>query len=62
MKDKYHPILIVEDEPDHSRLIIKSLLESGYLKNKLFLCENGQDALDFLFKKNTGGYTYHNIY
>lgn len=45
------PILIIEDESDHSRLIIKSLIESGYVKNDLFLCENGQDGLDFLYKK-----------
>jgi len=47
MRNKtFHPILIVEDEPDHSRLIKKSLIESGHVINDLFLCENGQDASD----------------
>lgn len=44
------PILIVEDEPDHSRLIKKSLVASGRVLNDLFLCENGQEALDYLHK------------
>jgi len=44
------PILIVEDEPDHSRLIKKSLVALGHVLNDLFLCENGQDALDYLHK------------
>jgi len=53
MKSKiFQTILIVEDEADHSRLIKKSLIESGHVIKDLFLCENGQDALDYLNKSS----------
>jgi CheY-like chemotaxis protein len=44
-------ILVVEDEEDHSRLIIKTLQSLGQLKNKITLAENGQEALDYLLKE-----------
>ena len=44
-------ILVVEDEEDHARLIVKTLQSLGQLKNKIILTENGQDALDYLFKE-----------
>lgn len=46
------PILIVEDEEDHARLIMKSLRESEYVSNELVLLENGEDAINFLYKKD----------
>lgn len=49
-KTIFAPILVVEDEEDHARLIIKAL-ESGNLMNKIVHVENGQLAMDFLLKK-----------
>lgn len=45
------PILIVEDEEDHARLINRSLSESGNLANELIHVENGEEAINFLRKK-----------
>lgn len=45
------PILIVEDEEDHARLIYRSLVDSGNLANDLIHVENGEEALNFLLKK-----------
>ncbi len=47
----FAPILIVEDEEDHSRLIKQALNEAGQILNKIFLVENGQYAIDFLRKE-----------
>ena len=44
-------ILVVEDDEDHSRLIIKTLKKIGQLKNDIILAENGQEAVDYLRKK-----------
>jgi len=44
------PILVVEDEEDHIRLIKKSLRDAGHLINKIYTAKNGQEALDFLKK------------
>jgi len=46
----FSPILVVEDEEDHVRLIKKSLRDAGHLLNKIYTAENGQIALDFLNK------------
>jgi CheY-like chemotaxis protein len=46
----FAPILVVEDEEDHVRLIKKSLRDAGHLLNKIYIAENGQMALDFLNK------------
>lgn len=50
LKTIFAPILVVEDEEDHARLIIKGL-ESGNLMNKIVHAENGQLAMDFLLKQ-----------
>ena len=47
----FMPILIVEDEEDHYRLIKKSLNEAGLMMNELYRVENGQYAIDFLKKE-----------
>jgi len=47
----FAPILVVEDEEDHARLIIKSLKDSGKLMNRIVHTENGQLAMDFLLKQ-----------
>ncbi len=47
----FAPVLVVEDEEDHSRLIIKALNQAGQIMNSIILVENGQDAIDFLRKE-----------
>ncbi len=46
----FAPVLVVEDEEDHSRLIIKALNQAGQIMNSIILVENGQDAIDFVSK------------
>jgi two-component system, response regulator len=46
----FAPILVVEDEEDHIRLIKKSLRDVGHVLNKIYTTKNGQEALDFLNK------------
>lgn len=43
-------ILLVEDDPGHSRLIEKNLRRGG-ISNEIITLDNGQKAIDFLFKK-----------
>lgn len=45
------PILIVEDEEDHARLITRSLIDSGNITNKLIHMKNGEDAMNYLKKE-----------
>ena len=42
-------ILLVEDDPGHARLIEKNLRRSN-ITNKIVSFNNGQDAVDYLFK------------
>ncbi|OGW39647.1 MAG: hypothetical protein A2Y97_02840 [Nitrospirae bacterium RBG_13_39_12] len=50
--DKQQPItmLLVEDDAGHARLIEKNLRRGG-ITNEIITVENGQEAVDFLFKK-----------
>ncbi len=43
-------ILLVEDERDHAELVIDALREVGSVK-RVVLIENGQTALDYVFRK-----------
>jgi len=43
-------ILLVEDNPGEARLALEALKESR-LKNKLYIMEDGEEALFFLYKK-----------
>lgn len=43
-------LLLVEDDPGHARLIEKNLRRSG-ITNNLISLDNGQKAVDFLFKQ-----------
>jgi len=43
-------ILLVEDDPGHARLIEKNLRRGG-VSNEIVTFDNGQKAVDFLFKK-----------
>ena len=47
-------ILMVEDERDHAELVIDALREVGTVK-KVVIIENGETALDYMFRK--GEYT-----
>lgn len=44
-------ILLIEDNPGDARLITE-VLDEGKLKNKLHIVYDGEEATDFLFKKN----------
>lgn len=44
-------ILLVEDNPADVRLTIEALKE-GKIKNNLHIANDGEEALDFLFKRN----------
>jgi len=43
-------ILLVEDNPDHVELILKTLEENNVL-NEVYVVTNGEDALDFLYQR-----------
>jgi two-component system, response regulator len=44
-------ILLIEDEEDHARLIMKGLKSVMNLINDIVWIENGGEALDYLFKR-----------
>ena len=44
------PILLAEDNPDDI-LIIKRAWKKGLITNKLYIVNNGEEALEFLYKK-----------
>jgi len=46
-------ILIADDDAGHARLIEKNLQRIG-LRNSILRFENGQDILDFLFRRGKG--------
>ena len=50
-------ILLIEDDPGHARLIEKNLRRSN-ITNEIKLIDNGQVAIDYLFKE--GGYDQSN--
>ena len=43
-------ILIVEDSPEDYEAIIRVLRKSG-LKNSIYHCQNGDEALDYLYRR-----------
>lgn len=52
------PILLVEDEPDHARLVKKSLTEHGHLLNEIYWVKNGIEALEYITQ--SGSYNEKN--
>jgi two-component system response regulator len=50
MSDKY--ILLIEDNPDDEALTLRALQKNNIL-NKVEVCRDGVDALDFLFCRGT---------
>jgi CheY-like chemotaxis protein len=53
-------ILITEDDPGHTRLIEKNLARAG-LKNPLRHFADGQQILDFLFRRGPGPHREANV-
>jgi CheY-like chemotaxis protein len=47
-KKKPEPILLVEDEADHARLLQKSLKDHGRLINEIYWVKNGVEAINFI--------------
>jgi two-component system, response regulator len=43
-------VLLVEDNPDHAELSLRAL-EDGNLLNKIFWVKDGEEALDFLYRR-----------
>ena len=43
-------ILLVEDNPDHA-MLTKKVLEDNKVVNKIFLVEDGEEALDFIYHR-----------
>ena len=58
MINKIFEILLVEDNPNDAELTIGSLKKNN-LANNIFIVEDGEEALDFLFAK--GKYSERNI-
>lgn len=50
MSEQPITIIIVEDDEGHARLIEKNLRRAG-ITNEVVKFDNGQDAVDFLYKK-----------
>ncbi|MFQ5503039.1 MAG: response regulator [Phycisphaerae bacterium] len=48
------PILLVEDNPEDYEATVRSFKKAG-IANKIYRCEDGDDALDYLFRR--GQYT-----
>lgn len=61
IRQMFTPILIVEDEEDHARLIIKALTDSAKMMNEIVHIDNGEDALHFLRKKGKYENDNHNV-
>ena len=46
----FNPVLIIEDEEDHARLIINALTDGGKMVNEVIHINNGEDAMNYLLK------------
>ena len=44
------PILLVEDSPEDYETTVRALKKAG-LANPIFRCENGEEALDYLYRR-----------
>jgi CheY-like chemotaxis protein len=45
-----HPILLVEDSPEDYETTVRGLRKAGFT-NQVYRCEDGEDALDFLYQR-----------
>lgn len=50
MRSPSQPILLVEDSPEDYEATVRAFKRSG-LKNPIFRCEDGDNALDFLHRR-----------
>src|SRR6056297_2169236 len=50
IKNLFPPILVVEDNEDHARLIIRTLKKANLMNETIHL-KNGEEAINFLKKK-----------
>lgn len=50
MLDDHQPILIVEDSPTDYEATVRALKKSG-LANPIYRCEDGDEALDYLYRR-----------
>lgn len=50
MRAPSQPILLVEDSPEDFEATVRAFKRSG-LKNPIFRCEDGENALDFLHRR-----------
>jgi len=48
--DRLEPILVVEDSPEDYESVVRAFSRVG-LTNPVFRCEDGEDALDYLFRR-----------
>ncbi|HEY2740401.1 MAG TPA: response regulator, partial [Thermoanaerobaculia bacterium] len=50
MRAPSQPILLVEDSPEDYEATVRAFKRSG-LKNPIYRCEDGENALDFLHRR-----------
>ncbi len=59
---KKNPVIILaEDDDGHAGLILSSLKDAG-ITNDVLCFENGEDTLDFLFKRGNGPYREEGVF
>jgi CheY-like chemotaxis protein len=58
MKSQLTTILLVEDDPGHAVLIEKNLRRAG-ITNEIITLNNGQEAVDFLLKRDSSRSNIH---
>lgn len=54
----YEPVLLVEDDADHARLVMKAFKDHGHLLNEIFWVKDGLEAMEFITQ--TGKYNPQN--
>jgi len=46
-----NPLLLIEDDKDHARLVEKALKDHGKLLNQFIWLKNGEEALDYIHRR-----------
>ena len=52
MPSLHQPLLLVEDSPEDRTATLRAFKKAG-LGNPVFTCENGDDALDYLYQRGS---------
>jgi len=47
---RLEPILLVEDDPDHARLVQKAFSQHGHLANDIIWVKNGIEAINYIYQ------------